>query len=874
MKRVIAAFAAILAAVTTLAQNSIKVEVHNIVGLDERFNVMFIIEGEDKPSAFEWTPGDDFQLVWGPQKGSSTSIQIINGKTTKSSQTTYTYILLPKKTGSFQLPPATARVDGKDISSRSFSVEVVENASSQGQPSGRQQGTQAAPQKQPQSSNGDIAAGDLFLRFSVGKGHAVIGEPLNAVLKLYQRVDVAGFEGARFPSFNGFWSQETDAPTNIEFRREQVGDKIYNTAVLRRWVLIPQKAGALTIDPAELVCLVRVRTAPKAGRSIFDSFFEDDFATVRKRITSGACTVNVSPLPAGAPASFGGGVGNFNISATVSKDSLKAHDAASLTVVLSGDGNVTLLEAPKVSFPPDFELYDVKASQKTDRSGTQGSKTFEYPFIPRSGGDFTLAPIKYTYYNVKAGKYVTVQTDSLRLHVEKGSASEAPVQGGSTLQVSDRKGVKTLGEDIRYIHSGKPDLAGDKDMLAGRPLYRILIVLMILAAAAIWAAFRKVAALRSDVAGTRNRKAQKMALKRLRQSESYLRQNLYTAFYEELHKALMGYVSDKLNMDMADQTKENIASALVDRGVDSAMAAEFTALLDNCEEARYSPSTGNDAMSAHYDTAVKVISSIDSMVKTPNGASRKGLSAVALLLSVSFAAKAAAPADSLWYSGISAYTEGRYREAATAWQDLIDQGNVSTDLYYNAGNAWFKTGETGRAILCWERCLKADPSNKDARFNLEFARELTRDRIEPVPEFVLKSGLRKVCYSMGGNTWAVISLLLLALTLSMVLLFLLGRGEGARKGGFFAALVSLLLFAFTLSMALWQRSDFIRHDEAIVLKAVSSVKSSPSQDGSKDLFILHEGTKVKVLDSVGSWINIELSDGREGWIPSADIETI
>ena len=381
MKRLTAALAGLVVSVLAWAQGTIKVEVHDVVGVDERFNVAFVVEG-DAPSSFEWAPSDDFQLVWGPQKGSSTSVSMINGKVSKSSTTTYTYILLPKKTGTFQLPAATAKVKGGEISSRPFRIEVVSNGGTGG--SRQTAPSQSQPQSQPQAT-GEVSSEDIFMRLSLSRRDVVVGEPVTATLKLYQRANIVGFEDAKFPSFNGFWSKETDTPQNVEFRREALGDKIYDAALLRRWVLIPQKSGTLQIDPAEIVCLVNVQTA-RRGSSIFDSFFEDGYTTIRKRVTTPAVSVRVSQLPAGAPASFSGGVGEYTVTARLSKDSLKTHDAASLLVTVSGKGNISLLEAPKINFPPDFDVYDVKTTPNVDKAGTTGSKTFEYPFIPRSGG--------------------------------------------------------------------------------------------------------------------------------------------------------------------------------------------------------------------------------------------------------------------------------------------------------------------------------------------------------------------------------------------------------------------------------------------------------------------------------------------------------
>ena len=862
------------------AQTDIKVEAPNMVGLDEQFNITFIIEGEDSPTDFQWSPGSDFQLVWGPQKGTSTSIQIINGKRSRSSQYTFTYILAPKSAGTFQIPSASAKVKGNTISSRSASIEVVSNGagSSSSQGSGTSGGGAVSGGSSPRTSSGEISSDDLFMRFTLSKTSAVIGEPITATLKLYQRVNIAGFEDAKFPSFNGFWSQETEAPSNIEFKRETLDDKIYNTAVLRRYVIIPQQAGILQIDPAELVVLVNVRTSSSGPRSIFDSFFEDDYRTIRKRVSTPSATVNVKALPSGAPASFGGGVGKFSISAKMSKDSLKTHEAVSLLVTVNGRGNVSLLEAPKVSFPPDMEVYDTKVTENTDRGtgGTSGSKSFEYPFIPRSHGDFTIEPIEYSYYDTSSGQYVTLKTEPITFKVAKGAGDSGATSGGSTLQVTDRKGVRNLGEDIRYIRTKAPSLDGKTSFFVGKALFWILAALLVAAFLGLWAGLRGMAERRADVVSTKNRRATKMALGRLKTAGDFLSKDLYTAFYEELHRALLGFISDKLNITGEDLSRDNISSSLLSDGVPQETVDKFISLLDACEYARYAPSEGNEAMKVHYDSAVEVISAIDSSMKGHSSARKAGAAVpIILALIMPFTSKAAdSYPDSLWNRGVSAYEAGLWADAASSFEEITAAGIESADVYYNAANAYFKAGEYPKAILNYERALKIDPSHKDARFNLEFASSQVQDRIDSVPEFFLRSWMRSLCYTMGSDSWAALSLVLLALTLALALLFILGSTAGKRRLGFFCGIVSLLLFVLCLSMALWQKNDFEKADDAIVMVPVSSVKSSPSSEGAKDLFVLHEGTKVTVIDEVGSWRNIQLSDGRQGWMKSSDMEVI
>ncbi|MBR5257127.1 MAG: tetratricopeptide repeat protein, partial [Bacteroidales bacterium] len=379
---------------------------------------------------------------------------------------------------------------------------------------------------------------------------------------------------------------------------------------------------------------------------------------------------------------------------------------------------------------------------------------------------------------------------------------------------------------------------------------------------------------RADVAGSRGRKATRQAMKRLKLAGDFLNKNLYTAFYEELHRALMSFVSDKLTMDMADQSKENIAAALSARGVPEATVASFTDLLDACEYARYAPDAGHDAMNAHYEQAVSVITAIDSsMKKGVSAAPAATLLALLLLLPLSAGAAESYP-DSLWKAGVEAYSASQWRQAVTDWSDLAATGLRSKELYYNLGNAYFKAGEIAPAILNYERALRLDPSDSDVRYNLEFARAQTQDRIDEVPEFILKTWTRKLSYLLSSNAWAGLSLFLLALTLGLILLFLLGPTVNARRAGFFTGIVTLLLTLMCWGFARSLKSAAERHDDAIVMRAVSSVTSSPSSDAAKSLFILHEGTKVKVLDEVSGYTDIELADGRRGWISSADIERI
>ena len=861
MKRIIAILILCAAAITLRAQSSIRVDAPNLVASSEQFNVTFVIEGEDSPSDFQWSPGEDFQLVWGPQRGSSRSVTIVNGKRTTTSQTTFTYVLMPKKEGKFTLPAASAKVGGKEISSGSVTVEVISSgSSSRSGASGSQGGGQT-------QESGSIADDDLFLRLTLSRTQAVVGEPINVSLKLYQRVSVAGFEDARFPSFNGFWSQEIQAPTNIEFTRENYNGSLYNSAILRTWTIIPQQSGDLAIEPAELVCLVNVRVSTGGG-SIFDSFFQDDYRTIRKRIYSKAYTVKVSPLPAGAPASFGGGVGTFTMKTELSTNEVNAHDAASLKVTISGSGNVNLLEAPKVQFPPDFEAYDVKTTD------AQGSKTFEYPFIPRSAGDFTIGPVEYSYFDINTRKYVTLTSEALPLSVARGANADTP--GAGVINNVSRRDVRNLDSDIRYIVTKTPKFSSGGGFFAfGKTFWALAAALVLIWLAALLA-LRKLIARRADVALTKNRKATSMARKRLAQAGEFLQKNLYTAFYEELHKALLGFAGDKLTMDLADMSKENIAAELCARGASKDIADEFTGLLDACEYARYAPDAGHQAMEEHYKKSLEVISAIDHSMKESKKAPAKGAVAALLLLllpGVMHAAPQDYP-DSLWNAGTAAYADGRWQDALDAWTQIDALGIESADLSFNMGNACFKLSDYAHAILNYERALKLDPSSADIKHNLQYANEFIQDNIEPVPDFFLKEWFRSFARQLNADAWAVLFLVMLALGLGLLLLFFLGRNAPAKKAGFYGAIIAAALCLLCLASSRTQYNQAVSSADAIIVRAVTSVKSSPSGTAAKDLFILHEGAKVHILDSVGEWLNVELPDGRQGWLPQTDLEII
>ena len=879
MKRIVLIGLMFLAALPGRAQ-TLKVEGPGVVSLDETFRIVFTADA--RMSDFDWPGTDDFDVVWGPQKGSMSSTSFVNGKRTSTHQETVTYLLQPKRTGKFTLAAATASVDKQNVSSTTLTIEVVAgttqsqggnaaNPSQQGSQS--QQGqVQSNPQSNDPAVTGTVSNEDIFLRLTLNKTSVVKGEPITATLKLFTRADLSGVEDVKFPTFNGFWSKETVSASNLDFKRENVKGNIYNAALLRQWVLIPQQSGTLSIDPAEMVCQLRVRSSGGSPLSIFDDFF-DQYTTIRKRISTPTLQVKVRDLPAGAPASFAGGVGDFKISAKLSKDGIKSNEAASLLVTISGNGNLSMLEAPKVAFPPDFEVYDLKATDKTSASGTNGSKTFEYPFIPRSHGDFVIPSIEYGYYDIAHGKYAVTSTGDIPVTVEKGEDISG---GGVAVPGSNRQGVRSLAEDIRYIALGDGHLKNKGAFFAGSILFYVLMLII----AFLLLILNRVLALRqerrADVAGSKNRRANKMARARLKQAENYLHQNLNGAYYEELHKALLGYVSDKLMIPAADLSKETVSEKLRERGVGDESIAKLTALVDQCEFARYAPDSGQTQMENEYNEAIQVISEIEGQLKKPKAGRPAAGVLVLLLLGLGLSvapARAESDVSSLWTAGNEAFAAGQWQNALNYYQTIEGENLESAELYYNIGNTYFKLDDIAHAILYYEKALKLDPAYGDAAHNLDIVRQMTLDRVDEVPEFILVSWFRKLRESFSANTWAWITLGLLLVVGILITLYRNVSSSTLSKVSFILSCVVFVLAIFTFIFSLQQKRAVTRQDSAIVTVPVCSVKSSPAEGGNT-VFVLHEGTKVRLLDNVGEFSKIEIADGRQGWALVSTFEII
>lgn len=595
-KKVILALATLLSGVSLFAQTSFTVDVPRVVESGESFRLVYTVNAE--PSSFNPPTFTGIDLLAGPSQSRMSSTQIINGKRSESLQISYTYILRAPSEGKFTIPSASVVVDGKSYSSQSVVVEVVKTDGK-------------SDKKDSEATVGSVGNDDLFIRVFVNKSRVVKGEPLTATIKLYTRVSISGFEDVRFPSFNGFWSQETETPQNIEFVRENIDGKIYNAALLRRYLLLPQQSGTLTIDPVEMICQVQIRSSSSTSRSVFDDFF-DSYQTVRKRVGSSAVRVTVDPLPDGAPSSFLGGVGKFTLNTTLSRDSVNANEALSLIISVSGTGNINLIEAPKVEFPSGIEVYDTKISDNSSRGsgGASGSKQFEFPIIPRGPGVYTIPGVEFTYYDIAQKRYITLKSQDNVLKVGRDSGGGAT--GGNALSLGvNQQAVRSVSDDIRYINTKNHKLRRGSQFFFASAGYFISLIVLITLFFAVEKILSKRVERGRDVAGAKNRRANKVAKTRLKNADSLLKQGLTTGFYEELHRALLGYISDKLNLSLVDLSREKIKLSLDQKSVKPEHTQELLSLLEQCEYARYAPDPAGGEMELNYSRSMNLISRME-----------------------------------------------------------------------------------------------------------------------------------------------------------------------------------------------------------------------------------------------------------------------
>ena len=565
------------------------------VSVGEQFQVSYELTGEG--TNFEAPNFTNFEIVGGPFSSQSSSVQIVNGSVTKSTTHTYSFYLRAIKEGVFTIPAATITVDKKKIKSTTEEITVVKDNS-----------------VVTESNSGNSTSGnrDVFLEASPNKRTAYIGEQILLRYKIYYTIPISQLTISKAPSYSGFWMKDVTENNGTIQQSSIVRDGIeYHVATIQEIVLIPQKAGTLTIDPLDISCIAQIRNENRQSRGYdpFDNFFGDimgsSYTNVKKEIKSQPIDIEVKTLPAkDKPASYKGAVGQFTFTSSIDKTEMKSNDAFTVTYSVSGNGNIELLELPKPVFPPDFEVYDPKITTNTKNNsyGISGTKKVEYVVIPRVSGDFTINPAEFSYYDPAKNKYVTLTSDKYELHVER-SANEG---SGGIVYSGGQEAIKVVGSDINHIMMiGK--LKKDGTLLFGSPLYFILIVLMLAIFVTGLVFYKRVNKFNQNQVLVRNKKATKTAKKRLQNAYKYLKIKDTAHFYEEFSQALWGYISDKLNISRSQLSMDTVKEMMESKDVAEDIVNQFIDLLNNCEYARFAPGDPEKKMEELYEKGVEVI---------------------------------------------------------------------------------------------------------------------------------------------------------------------------------------------------------------------------------------------------------------------------
>ena len=848
----------------------IRVSAPQQVAVGEQFRLQYTMSTTDVKGFRAGSIPDGFEVLMGPSTSTQQSFQMINGRTSQSSSVTYTYILAAVKKGTFIISGAHATVDGKSAYSSSVRINVSGKAQNQQYGGGMQQ--QQGAQVRPSGSR--ISGNDLFIKVSANKTRVHEQEPILLTYKVYTQLELTQLEG-KMPDLTGFHTQEVPLPQQKSFHIETVNGRPYRCVTWSQYVMYPQMTGKLQIPSITFKGIV-----VQENRNVdpFEAFFNggSGYVEVKKEIVAQGMTIQVDPLPQ-KPSNFSGGVGKFTISASLDHNKVKAGDPVKIRIVVGGNGNLKLIKQPEVQLPNDFDKYDAKVTDKTKltASGLTGNMLYDVLIVPRNQGKYQLQPIELTYFDTSTNKYKTIRTNPMVLEVEKGSGKVGDVADYSQSQ----------DKDIHFIHDGAPEIVDTNDYFFGSTLYTTLNALVVIIFIVLLVVFRKQAMEMANIDAMRGKKANKVAGKRLKLAAKLMAEGKSSAFYDEVLKALWGYVADKLSIPVSQLSRENIAEKLSGRNASQADIDTFLEALDECEFERYAPGDAAGNMQKTYDKAVSAITNIEEGMKNKKKAAHGAMSLL-LVLVMMLCGNGSAMAqeqqvDSLKSESVQslkqkadeAYSKGKYQEAIVNYEAALKKGK-SADLYYNLGNAYYRTDNVTRAVINYERAHLLAPGDKDINHNLEVARSKTIDNIQPGEKIFFKVWFEDIKTSMGIDTWATLSLISLVVALILFLVYLFVKQMTVRKVAFYLSLVLVVFFIFGNVFAS-QLKDFATNSSAaIIVSPTVTAKKTPT-DQAADVCVLHEGTRVEITDkALKGWYEIRLVDGREGWITDKDVEVI
>lgn len=858
MKRYLLLIYLFTAALLIKAQNfTVNAPAH--VSTGENFRLTYTVSTENVGDFHIGSIPDALEIITGPYMSSQSSYQYTNGHTSSYSSTTYTFILCANKSGVYTITPAHVVANGKRMASKAVKIRVT----------GAAHNTNGAPkmheddydEPQMRQAGSAISGGDLFIKVTANKKHVHEQEPILLTYKVYTLVDLTQLEG-KMPDLTGFHTQEIPLPQQKSYHIERVNGRTYRCVTWSQYIMYPQMTGKL-----EIPSITFNGTVVQQNRDAdpFEAFLNggSGYIEVKRSIKAPGMTIQVDPLPK-RPANFSGGVGKFNISAQINKKEVRANDPVSIRVVVGGVGNLKLIKQPQLNVPKDFDKYDAKVTDKTrlTSNGIEGNMVYDFLVVPRNQGSYDIPPVEFTYYDVNENQYKTIKTQSFKLAVSKGSGN-----GGSSADYS-----ATKDQDIHPLKDGDIKVLNADNIFFGSATYWTVLLILIAAFIALLVIFRKRAIDNANISKMKSKKANRIATKRLRNANKLMLANESGKFYDEVLRTLWGYIGDKLNMPAEQLSRDNISETLAGHGVDEDTIAKFIQAIDECEFNRYAPGDVKGNMNATFEAAMTAIIKIEDVMKNNKKKRATGLKALTILIGIALFGVQSANAITK-QNADNEYKKGNYQQAIKDYEELL-KGGASVSLYYNLGNAYYRTDNITQAVLCYERALLLSPGDNDVRFNLQLARSKTIDKVTPRSEMFFVTWYKSLVNATSVDGWARTALVCIVVALLLVLCYLFANRMILRKVGFYGAAVFFFVFILSNIFAYEQKQTLANRTGAIVISPSAAMRKTPVANSGYNA-IIHEGTRVDITDdTMKDWKYVELADGREGWILASQIERI
>lgn len=872
MKRIVLLIFAIVFSVFELSAQDIvfKCEAPKVVGLHERFRVSFTVNSSN-PSEFKAPTFQNVNILGGPSTSRSSSISIINGKRTDNSSTSFVFWLQSLNTCKITIPSARVKVDGKLYTTKPITISVEDNPTMSQRAANNPNSTRQT--QQPTVKVIDDKA--VFVRAIPSKSKVVKGEEIVISYKIYTLVPVSEYQVDKFPSSQGFWVEELDNQLTPTLEKEVIDGKTYQVATLRKVLVYPQKSGTLNINPMGLEIVAHLQTGTSrrqrvsTGDPFFDAFFNDPFFShttpvferVNKKLKTNALSIQVEELPQ-SDESFLGAVGQFDISSSIDTSFCRTNEAITLSYTISGKGNLTLIENLKLALPDEFEVYEPNITDDISRTaaGQSGSRTFQYIIIPRVEGNYSIPALNFTYFDPESGEYKTVTTQSYELKIEKGKNDNKFME-----QMSEREKYRNMSITDVFVSKNKKD-GVLIPVFSSFGLY-ISIFVLLLALFVLIRMTTKQLKQKEDVVGLKLKKANKVAMKRLKKAAMYLRENRKDEFETEIGQALWSYLSDKFKIAVSDLSLENIEKVMSDNGLEDVIKQNTIKTLNDCEFIRFSQSKENDKHRELYEQTMKTITDIETNMVRKKKQSRKSNKTICLillsLLSTGLFAQNLQEAN-------QAYKAKDYEKALEIYLKA-EKTNPNAELYHCIANTYFRMSDFANGILYYERALRLTPNDETLIRNHKVCRSRLMGEVYVVPEFFLLRWTKAMANWMSPLAWAILFMVLFIL--ACVLFFVYYFNGDNKVLLFYLCLSAFVLSLTSFGLGMYRQNMVHAKNEAIIFSSDAVLVESREKSDSQQTK-LFKGQKVKIKTTTGEEVFVRTEDGKEGWLDKDYIKII